>query len=902
METLQALLRTLANHGERPALIAVQKHHVAVWSFTQIVDLAQRLAIGFAEAGLERGTHALLLAPNRPEWIIVCVALFAAAVIPVPVDSQMGDDDLRHVLDDSEAQWIFTTAPLAQRLTALGLRRNVTLVLLDAAADEERSWQHYLIARVRDLPAAQPSDPAVLFYTSGTTGAPKGVPLSHHNLTANLQALLDLGLIHASDRLLLPLPLHHVYPFTVGMLAPLAVGVSIVLPASLTGPQLLRALQAGQVTGIVGVPRFYEALHAAIETRVRQRGRIAAALYHGALALSVALRRWLGWNFGWWAFAPLHKQFAPHLRVVASGGAALAPDLAWKLEGLGWQVASGYGLTETSPILTFNPPGGGRLDTAGKPLHGVEIRIAPPENEVQYGEVLAKGPNVFSGYRHLPEKTTEAFTADGYFRTGDVGYLDGDGYLHLVSRISEMIVLPGGENVRPEAVEDLLARGEHIREAGVLEHEGRLIALIVLKTSAAPQRDGEEMEQLIRREVEQLSHALPSHHRISDYALTPDPLPRTRLGKLRRHLLAERYQQARRHGGVPSRETGPVPLTCMSPEDQQLLEDVTAQRLWDWLAHRFPDVRRLTPDSHLQLDLGIDSLAWLNLTLEIRTYAGADLDEEAIGRIETVRDLLREAVAAEQVTGRGEPPLEQLQQPAAVLSDEQRHWLQPPGPLVRALGVVLFGLNRLLMRRAFHLEVQGLEHLPQHGPCIVMPNHVSLLDPLAVAAALPPQRLQHTYWGGWTGIMFTNPLMRLLSRATRVVPIDPQRGPLSSLAFGVAALDRGYTLVWFPEGGLSRTGRLQRFRPGIGLMLRVQHVPVVPVWISGSQKALPPDQWRLRRHPIRITFGQQLDAEAVQRLGEGDQPPEHIAAALRNCVAELGGQRESLCENETQER
>jgi long-chain acyl-CoA synthetase len=668
----------------------------------------------------------------------------------------------------------------------------------------------------------------------------------------------------------------------------------------LTGPQILRALQAGQVTGIVGVPRFYEALQAAIETRVRQRGRIAAALYHGALASSVALRRRLGWHLGRWAFAPVHKQVAPHLRIVASGGAALDPALAWKLEGLGWQVASGYGLTETSPILTFNPPDGGRLDTAGKPLPGVEIRIAPPEKHVQYGEVLAKGPNVFSGYRHLPEKTREAFTAGGYFRTGDVGYLDGDGYLHLVGRMSDMIVLPGGENVRPEAVEDVLARGEHVREAGILEHEGRLVALIVPETSAAPLRDGEQVEQLIRRELEQLSRALPSHHRISEYALTPDPLPRTRLGKLRRHLLADRYRQAKQPGGAPIRETGPIPLTLMSPEDQQLLEDMTAQRLWDWLARRFPDVR-LTPDSHLQLDLGIDSLAWLNLTLEIRTYAGADLDEEAIGRIETVRDLLREAVAAEQGTGRDTPPLAQLQQPAAVLSAEQRRWLQPPGPLVRALGAVLFGLNRLLMRRAFQLEVQGREHLPQHGPCIVMPNHVSLLDPLAVAAALPKDQLQRTYWGGWTGIMFTNPLMRLVSRATRVVPIDPQRGPLSSLAFGTAALERGYTLVWFPEGGLSRTGRLQRFRPGIGLMLRVQHVPVVPVWISGSQKALPPDQWRLRRHPIRITFGPQVDAEAVQQLGAGDQPPERIAAVLRNLVAELGGQRESLCENAVQE-
>jgi long-chain acyl-CoA synthetase len=138
--------------------------------------------------------------------------------------------------------------------------------------------------------------------------------------------------------------------------------------------------------------------------------------------------------------------------------------------------------------------------------------------------------------------------------------------------------------------------------------------------------------------------------------------------------------------------------------------------------------------------------------------------------------------------------------------------------------------------------------------------------------------------------MFTNPLMRLVSRATRVIPIDPQRGPLSSLAFGVAALERGYTLVWFPEGGLSRTGRLQRFRPGIGLMLRVQHVPVVPVWISGSQKALPPDQWRLRRHPIQITFGQPLDTEVVQRLGAGDPTPERIAAVLRDCVAALGEQ------------
>src|SRR5262249_38688004 len=161
--------------------------------------------------------------------------------------------------------------------------------------------------------------------TSGTTGAPKGVPLTHRNLTANLSVLLDLGLLAQTDRLLLPLPLHHVYAFTIGMLMPLAMGIPIVLPASLTGPEILRALHVGQVTGIIGVPRLYEALHTAIETRVRQSGRVMAAVFHSALAFSVILRRRFGWSVGQRLFASLHKQLAPHLRVVASAGAALDP-------------------------------------------------------------------------------------------------------------------------------------------------------------------------------------------------------------------------------------------------------------------------------------------------------------------------------------------------------------------------------------------------------------------------------------------------------------------------------------------------------------------------------------------------------------------------------------------------
>ena len=202
------------------------------------------------------------------------------------------------------------------------------------------------------------------------------------------------------------------------------------------------------------------------------------------------------------------------------------------------------------------------------------------------------------------------------------------------------------------------------------------------------------------------------------------------------------------------------------------------------------------------LELGIDSLDWLNLTLEIRALAGVELDETAIGRIETVRDLLRAVAAAgaatpSEATG---DPLAKLQRPLELLNDEQRHWLEPRSPSVSVLGSSLFAFNRVFMRSLFRLRVRGLSHVPKNGPFILTPNHVSYLDSLAVAAALPQRQLDRTYFGGWTGVMFANALMRIVSRAVRVIPIDPKGGPLSSVAFAVAALKQGYR-IWsgFPR-------------------------------------------------------------------------------------------------------
>lgn len=445
-DTLQKLVNSLMRHGDRTAVFTFPSSGVETRSFTELVSAAHRLAAGLAKSGIPPGAPVLLFASNSCEWLIACFALLTIAAVPVVVDTQLSDDDLRHVLRDSEPTRGFATSTLARRLAGSSEDARMTLIVLDSDEDDPRHWKNYQaedhIDALEPVSVAQPTDPAVLFYTSGTTGAPKGVPLSHHNLMTNLQAFLRLRLIRDTDRFLLPVPLHHVYAFTVGMLGPLTAGASLVFPRSLTGPQIVRALHDAQATVIIGVPRFYAALYAAIEARVRSRGRWAAALFSRALALSIMLRRRFGISIGSPLFAPLHKQFAPCLRAVVSGGAAIDTDLAWKLEGLGWQTASGYGLTETSPILTFNPPGVGRIGAVGRPLPGVHIRIAAPEPSDGQGEVQAKGPNVFAGYWRLPEQTRAAFTVDGYFRTGDLGYFDEDGYLHLVGRASS-IVQPG---------------------------------------------------------------------------------------------------------------------------------------------------------------------------------------------------------------------------------------------------------------------------------------------------------------------------------------------------------------------------------------------------------------------------------------------------------------------------
>lgn len=903
LATLESLVDLFSRRGDKTSMLVLHKQGIKKWSYSELSEYARRLANGLRKIGVRPGEHVALFAGTRFESVAVSLGVIKAGAVIMPLDVQTDNETLIRILNDSGAQYIFTTLDHLDQIRNAYTETGLKIYVIDADVSDEvynvTSWQRLLTSEIVESVNIKPHDPAVLFYTSGTTGPPKGVPLTHRNLAFQLNTIIKARLVTEKDRVLLPLPLHHVYPFVIGTLVPLYLGLAIVIPQALTGPQILRAIQQGEVTTVIGVPRLYRALYSGIEARAKSRGKIVNALFNTELMLCVWLRKRLGVRTGKTLLRSLHNQFGLQLNILASGGAALDTELAWKLEGLGWKIGIGYGLTETSPLLTINPPGKARLGSVGQVIEGVQVRIdssvkleqssqseeRQTHKNQKYGEILAKGPNVFSGYLHLPEKTQQVFTKDGWFRTGDLGYFDQDGYLYVIGRVSTMIVTESGENIQPEEIEEVYNAHTFIRETGILQKGNQLVAVICPDISEIQKHAEGDIEKIIARAVLEQSKKLPSYKRISDYAIIKESLARTRIGKIRRHLLSARYEKAKKEGKIGVVSAGPIPIQEMSDQDRALLEDQGARQVWDWLAQRYRE-HRLTPDASPQFDLGVDSLEWLNITMEIRQRTGIELDDKAVARIETVRDLLSE-VAEISLSGKTASEVPPLDHPQAILSDRQKKWLEPLNPGMLIIARFLFKINQALVNKFFQLKVKGLENIPEGGQFIFTPNHVSYLDSFVLAAAFSFDRMDQTYWAGWTGAAFANPVNRFVSRLAKTIPIDPEKGIFSSLAFAAAVIKRGKNLVWFPEGGRSPRGKLMSFKPGIGILLKHFQVQVVPVFIHGTYEAMPVGQFKIRSVPVTIVFGDPVDTIELEKEGKGDEPKERIINALYNRVAEL---------------
>lgn len=516
-DLLRYLESRFARFADRPALRREDADAGSEVSYAELRAGIARTAATLRSAGVTAGTRVALLSENRPAWVIALLAALRAGATVVPLDPKLGVAELATLL--GHARPLLVLASQAHRARAAEAAPGVRIISLDEPPTPSGVGLP-LERRASD-------DTALIIYTSGTTGDPKGVAITLGNLLYQVRAVDAAIGPQGRERFLSVLPLCHLYELICGLLVPLSRGALVVYPASetLLPAELARIMKRRRITSIVGVPLLYRALLRGIDVQLQRASRAARLVVAAAGALAAAIpvaavRRVL--------HAPVLRALGGSLRQLYSGGAALDVEVARGFERMGLRIFQGYGLTETSPVIALNTPRAYRLGSVGRPLPGIEVRISPE------GEIQTRGPHVMRGYVDRPDLTAAVLDADGWLRTGDLGHLDADGYLHVTGRAKDVIVLGGGKKVYPDEVEQLLAQHPAFAEVCVLGVTGRRgheeVCAVVVPTADDP-LDAEA-------EVARALASLAAFKRPTRVVVRREPIPRTTTRKAKRAELA----------------------------------------------------------------------------------------------------------------------------------------------------------------------------------------------------------------------------------------------------------------------------------------------------------------------------------------------------------------------------
>ncbi|MFQ5839975.1 MAG: AMP-binding protein [Candidatus Methylomirabilales bacterium] len=862
---------------------------------------ARRLAAHLIGTGIRPGDRIVLLSENRPEWPIAYLGILLAGAAAVPLDAQLTETEVTNLVNHAEARGLVTSGTLLSSLAAPAREQIAPdrIVSLDPLPDGLSCHPALPALAEKGLPTdlsepnPSPEDPAAIVYTSGTTGNPKGVVLSHQNLLSNLEAIHAFGLCGADDNFLALLPLHHTYPCMTTFLVPFSTGASVTFLSSLKGPRLVDCMNRTGVSVLVGVPQLLAQFCRGILDEIRRGPAIRRFAFFRLLALAGLLARLGIPRPGRWLFPQLHRRFGGRLRLLVSGGAKLAAEVATDLSRLGFDMVEGYGLTETSPVVTFNPARSINFDSVGLPIPGVEVQIRDPNPE-GVGEICVRGENVTRGYYKNPDATAEILH-DGWLHTGDLGYRDPDGNLYITGRAKEVIILASGKNVYPEEVETYFLQSPFIKEICVIGAEGQsrgepegLVALVLPDFDQMRARGVSGSQEAIRWEIERLGQQLPAYKRPTRLQIVREPFPRTRLGKIQRHHVLSTYQAE----GLERRHV-PAPTAPELEAGEPLLHHPLATCILEHLAEVSRGRGPVRLQDNLELDLGLDSLGRVELIVALEAMTGTSLPEELGAQIFTVRELI-EAV------------LERAEEGATPAAEGRRvAWKQilarrPPEPVLRELVAgrstvarlttrLSLAILQVLFKACCRLRAIGLERIPRQGPCILAANHTSYVDAFALAASLPTKQVSRTYFLGFQQF-FQSAVTAWLGRAYRVILVDADAYLAKSLQAAAHVLREGNSICVFPEGGRSIDGRVKSFKKGVGILAKELDVPLIPVFIKGSFEVWPRSQSLPRPHPMRITFGEPTTVAellAGEPAGERDEY-QIIADRLRDRVLALG--------------
>jgi long-chain acyl-CoA synthetase len=795
------------------------------YSYRDLLRSIASLSQSLAGLGIAKGDRVGLLSENRPEWMIAYLSVQTLGAVIVPLDAQLTDKEVALLLANAEAKAVFVSAGTRSKLP-----RHVqfTILSFDGDGDTQFSSMEKAHPSAELPPEPLADDLAALLFTSGTTGDPKGVMLSQGNLASNCMSCIKLDIVQPDDNLLCLLPLHHTYPAMVSLLLPFSVGATVTILNSLKGPDIIACMQETKVSILLGVPQLYLGLRRAIFDGIQKKPALVRLIVKILLAANGLLRKTAGVNLGKAFFGKVHSMFGPTFRLFASGGARLDADVYTDMTKLGFTIIEGYGLTETSPVSTFNPLDRQKAGSIGIPVPDVEVRIANPDENNQ-GEIAIRGPNVMLGYYRKPGETADVLR-DGWFYSGDLGYRDRDGYFFITGRSKEMIVLSTGKKIFPDELEKFYKQIPSIKEICLIEGERGIEAAVVPDFDYLRKMNLSNSRETIAFEIEDLAKDLPPYKRITGLKIFKDPLPVTRLGKLRRSKVRELYLQSgeRAEKSVHELDTG-------------LQNDPVMKKLIACL-EPFSAKKTIAPDDNLELDLGLDSLARVELVVSIEKSFDISLPDSFGSGIFTVKDAvlrLKELLASGPVEAGKSVKMSWADILAQEPSEElKKSLVLESGALCRAGQYVFLLLLRLILTLYGRLSVHGKENLPAKGPFILAPNHLSLADAPTLASIVPWKTVSKTFFLGTTDY-FGGPVTSKIAGLIHVIPVDMDTRLSSAMQLSAYVLRQGRILCVFPEGGRSRDGSIKEFKKGVGIIARELNMPLVPVAIRGTYEMLP---------------------------------------------------------------
>ena len=797
------------------------------YTYEDVRELTLRAAGFLAEKGIKHNDRVILFSQNMPEWGLTYFGILKTGATAIPIDPASSIDDILAFAKAGEASAIILSPKLAEENPDLAERLNATKLKLNVWTFDEVFEMHSETEEAQRIALLPPkilsSAVASLIFTSGTTGTPKAVMLSHKNFVNMISMLSSVLEMDTTDGVLSVLPMHHTFEFSAGFLTPFSNGTQITYLDELSSEELVRAIENNLVTGMVGVPALWEMLHRRIKSRLRERGDWFADLADSVIDFNAWVRDNTPFNLGPVIFFPIHSGMGGRMRYLISGGSALSEKVQKDLHGLGFTVLEGYGLTESSPVLTVARPGNKLLKgSVGKPLPGVEVKIeSPDENGV--GEVFARGQNVMLGYYNNDE-ATEAVLHDRWLKTGDLGKLDEDGNLYIVGRSKDVIIDSNGKNIYPDEIEDLYGKTAFVKELSVVglpDADGgeKVAALVVPDYEHDIALNRSETNKKIETHFRQVSAGLPFFKRVKVLHLTPFELPRTATRKVKRGEVVEFLQT------LESKSKNRTKIQSDSKGDDTVL----------WIRKIVAAVsNRPLSDVAIEdklADLGFDSLMFVELQAAVEDAGGRVASPDTLNEVQTVRELLTAVQRVDKSKKIADVPVKEER-----IEDE----IFIPS-IVRRVGNSLVDFaQEQLYDTVLNTRIEGESNVPQHTNFIVAPNHTSHIDTGLVKKALGKDVAEQTVAVAAADYWFDTKYKRAyMNNFTTLVPIERTGSLRQSLRHVTQILNDGYNALIFPEGGRQTSGQIAEFKPIIGYLALNQKIGILPIYVWGTYEAFP---------------------------------------------------------------